>query len=768
MGVSAQAPAFPGAEGHGRYVTGGRGGEVVHVTNLNDSGTGSFRQAVSGTSAKIVVFDVAGVIALSSDVSIGANTTILGQTAPYPGITFRYYTLRPNGSNIIIRFIRSRRGEEKDVDDGADCIWCRKLTGIIIDHCSFSWSIDEVASFYDNNNFTLQWCTIAESLTNPGHSKGAHGYGGIWGGKLASFHHNMIAHVTNRSPRFNGARYQWSGYTSNKEYDTYNWENYVAAENVDFRNCLIYNSQGGCYGGPGGGQINIVNNYYKAGPSGKSSQERVTTVTVGASGNSTPSDMYGMTSRYYISGNTTETSSGTVKESRDWDGVEYDSGTVTQDGLRYSKDPSGYYAAYVSSDEMITYNEEAYVQIKMTSEAPTGDVTTHTAANAYDKILDYAGASLFRDDVDARYMTEAETGTATYTGSVTGQQGLVDYVSDVEGYTEDNFPTGSRDEDFDTDNDGMADAWETANGLDPTDASDALTYTLDEKGYYTNLEVYANHLVQELVEASNADATDAVDEYWPTVNKVESLEYYTGREVELVEILESQSEGTITWSFDNGLSTDEAVVSDDLADYIESTTFTYGSNFTEAAKAINGSTFLSLSVTDEETAAASSNQVSFGVTTIEDYYFVPTQVTFKMARVGTDSGVFDLVWNAASSTTVLSGVQPNRNNSDGGWWSEYDETLDISDHSTTSSLDFYIYTLGAGKAFALRDVVITGDLMTSAVGNAVSHIADDVEVVDIRYYNLAGQQLSAPQRGVNIVWQLLSNGQSIAQKIVVE
>ena len=186
----AQAPAFPGAEGHGRYVTGGRGGKVIHVTNLNDKGTGSFRAAVTGNSKKIIVFDVAGVIPLASDLTIGSNTTILGQTAPSPGITLRYYTVRPE-DNCIIRFIRLRRGQEKDVNDGADATWQRNKTGIIFDHCSFSWSIDEVASFYDNNNFTMQWCTVAESLTNPGHSKGAHGYGGIWGGKLAPQFYTM-------------------------------------------------------------------------------------------------------------------------------------------------------------------------------------------------------------------------------------------------------------------------------------------------------------------------------------------------------------------------------------------------------------------------------------------------------------------------------------------------------------------------------------------------------------------------------------------------
>ena len=278
LNAQSQVPAFPGAEGHGRYTTGGRGGAVVHVTNLNDSGTGSFRDAVSKKN-RIVVFDVGGVIALKSDVSLKENITVAGQTAPSPGITLRYYTVRP-GANNIIRFIRIRRGQERDVNDGADATWQRQITGGMLDHCSFSWSIDEVASFYDNNNFTMQWCTVGESLVHSGHKKGPHGYGGIWGGKLASFHHNMILHVANRSPRFNGARYNWSGYTSNKLYSQYKWENTLQAENVDFRNCVIYNTNG-CYGGPGGGQINMVGNYYKSGPG--HDIDRLTTATLAAS-----------------------------------------------------------------------------------------------------------------------------------------------------------------------------------------------------------------------------------------------------------------------------------------------------------------------------------------------------------------------------------------------------------------------------------------------------------------------------------------------------
>ena len=528
----AQVPAFPGAEGHGRYVTGGRGGKVIHVTNLNDKGTGSFRAAVTGNSKKIIVFDVAGVIPLASDLTIGANTTILGQTAPSPGITLRYYTVRPE-ANCIIRFIRLRRGQEKDINDGADATWQRNKTGIIFDHCSFSWSIDEVASFYDNNNFTMQWCTVAESLTNPGHSKGAHGYGGIWGGKLASFHHNFVGHLMNRGPRFNGARYGWTGYTSNKDYDTYKWENPVQAENVDFRNCVMYNAQGTCYGGPGGGQINIVNNYYKAGPShslksktlngikvsvssGKErgSQDRITQVTVSSSGNSDKKhpEYYEMTSRYFISGNTTETTKGTITKNQDWKGVVYDNGTYTYNGERYSADKKNFYGDAVAHQNI---NGVSCVKIKMDNPAPTGEVTTHSAAEAFSKVLAYGGASLYRDEIDARYMEEAKTGTAQYKGSITLSPGIIDKVSDVNGYTESTFGTTSHPADFDTDKDGIPDVWELANGLNPNDDSDALTYSLDGKGYYTNLEVYANSLVEDIMKRGNADAENKVDEYYP-------------------------------------------------------------------------------------------------------------------------------------------------------------------------------------------------------------------------------------------------------------
>lgn len=508
------APAFPGAEGYGRYVTGGRGGEVRHVTNLNDKGDGSLRAAVNGSNKKIVVFDVSGIIALESDLVIGANTTIEGQTAPAPGITVRYRTVRP-GDNNIIRFLRIRRGEEKDVNDGADATWQRQKDGIVLDHCSFSWSIDEIASFYDNQHFTMQWCTLGEALANPGHSKGEHSYGGIWGGKGASFHHNFLCHMQNRVPRFCGARYNWSSYDKEK------YANSIQAEIVDFRNCVMYNwgNGNGCYGGTGGGNINIVNNYYKAGPATKN-KTNVTQVSIATSSNASGSDFMGYCARYYINGNYV-TAAGDKAENYDWKGVVYDGGTSIIDNERCIPDEKHLYGN-------VTYYKntkgEDCVRIKLDKPVESGKVTTHSAQKAFEQVLAYAGASLHRDAVDARYMKEAADGTTTYIGTaaktgdgktITHLPGIIDFVKDQGNY---NLETNSHPEKFDTDGDGMPDKWEAANGLDPN-KDDSAAYTLDKHGFYTNIEVYCNSLVEEIMKAENQNADTQVNEYYPSIRK---------------------------------------------------------------------------------------------------------------------------------------------------------------------------------------------------------------------------------------------------------
>ncbi len=721
----AQAPAFPGAEGHGRYVTGGRGGKIVHVTNLNDSGTGSLRAAVNGSDKKIVVFDVGGVIALKSDLKIGANTTIAGQTAPAPGITVRYYTIRPDASNIIVRFIRFRRGQEKDVNDGADAIWTRHQTGQIYDHCSFSWSIDEVASFYDNNNFTMQWCTLAESLNNAGHGKGAHGYGGIWGGKLASFHHNLIAHVNNRSPRFNGARYDWTGYTSNKLYSQYKWANAVQSENVDFRNCVIYNCGNGCYGGPGGGRINIVNNYYKTGPA--ASTDRVTNISIGNSTSSSDNSKYwNMTSLYYIKGNQVNSNA-----NRDWTGINYDSGVFTINGEKYTLDTNHYYG----DDVTYTKNSAGQDCVRIRLENPTeaGEVTTHSALKAYEKVLSFAGASLNRDDVDTRYAKETREGTATYSGSVTKKKGRIDLVSDVQGYTEANFGTGSRPAGYDTDNDGIPDEWEKANGLNPNNASDALLFTLDKKNWYSNIEVYMNSLVQDIMLQGNADADESVNEYYPAyVNPA------TGEKVD--EINGGNSEGgTIT--------------TEDVSFTISQLTNT-GNNTSSVWDFNDG-----ITISNEKSksyAAGKENGIKYSAG-VQYTIHLPEKVSIsKMLFTGydnygeTDAYIGEINGMTYDNTTY---VFPQKDASEQYFIKSHEVTLPYPAKETLT------FTPQGKQVVWIID--LTGTKETSGID-----VTEDSQPVSTTYYNLQGMRVEGQQHGIIISKTRLANGKTITKKVI--
>ena len=721
----AQAPAFPGAEGHGRYVTGGRGGKIVHVTNLNDSGTGSLRAAVNGSDKKIVVFDVGGVIALKSDLKIGANTTIAGQTAPAPGITVRYYTIRPDASNIIVRFIRFRRGQEKDVNDGADAIWTRHQTGQIYDHCSFSWSIDEIASFYDNNNFTMQWCTLAESLNNAGHGKGAHGYGGIWGGKLASFHHNLIAHVNNRSPRFNGARYDWTGYTSNKLYSQYKWANAVQSENVDFRNCIIYNCGNGCYGGPGGGRINIVNNYYKTGPA--ASTDRVTNISIGNSTSSSDNSKYwNMTSLYYIKGNQVNSNA-----SRDWTGINYDSGVFTINGEKYTLDTNHYYG----DDVTYTKNSAGQDCVRIRLENPTeaGEVTTHSALKAYEKVLSFAGASLNRDDVDTRYAKETREGTATYSGSVTKKKGRIDLVSDVQGYTEANFGTGSRPAGYDTDNDGIPDEWEKANGLNPNNASDALLFTLDKKNWYSNIEVYLNSLVQDIMLQGNADADESVDEYYPAyVNPA------TGEKVD--EINGGNPEGgTIT--------------TEDVSFTISQLTNT-GNNTSSVWDFNDG-----ITISNEKSksyAAGKENGIKYSAG-VQYTIHLPEKVSIsKMLFTGydnygeTDAYIGEINGMTYDNTTY---VFPQKDASEQYFIKSYEVTLPYPAKETLT------FTPQGKQVVWIID--LTGTKETSGID-----VTEASQPVSTTYYNLQGMRVEGQQHGIIISKTRLANGKTITKKVI--
>ncbi len=449
-----ELPAFPGAEGHGKYVTGGRGGQVIYVTNLEDNNNpGSLRYAINQSGPRIILFKVSGTIQLKSKLKITkGDVTIAGQTAPGDGITLRDYAVGVDADNVIIRFMRFRMGDEQAQED--DALGGRFHKNIIVDHCSMSWSTDECVSFYVNENFTLQWCLVSESLRNSVHDKGAHGYGGIWGGKFASFHHNLLAHHDSRNPRLGES----AGTT------------YALTDLVDLRNNVIYNWQNNsCYGGEAM-NVNIVNCYYKPGPA-TTKKERIVAIDKNKDAG-TP--IYGIWGKFFIDGN-----------------VLTGSARATEDNWTY-----GVYNQFHSSNGTVTPEERE--AMRLAEPHNPGEVTTHTAEKAYDRIVDYVGASLQRDSIDIRVIHDLSTGTATYmTGGNGSKNGIIDTQGAVGGWP----VLESLDAPADSDDDGMPDVWEIANDLNPYDGEDAQLKSVD--GIYPNIEVYINSLVADIVEAQN-------------------------------------------------------------------------------------------------------------------------------------------------------------------------------------------------------------------------------------------------------------------------
>lgn len=393
----AQLPAFPGAEGHGRYTTGGRGGKVFFVTNLTDVNSGnsttregSLRWCLGQNGPKTIVFRVAGTIWLNSPLSITkSDVTIAGQSAPGDGIAVAGQPVTISTNNVIIRYLRFRMGQERvTTADGADVLGSRRYKNIIIDHCSFSWSTDECVSLYEGENITLQWSIVAESLRLAKHSKGPHGYGGIWGGKNASFHHNLIAHNDSRTPRF-GPGTQ----TQNDEY-------------VDMRNCVIYNWAGvGCYGAEAM-NVNIVNNYYKPGPATASGTNRARIIAIDKkTGLPTTDSFYPINDKwgkFFIEGNIVDASTSTSASDISV------CNNATNNNWTY-----GVYNQINSSHGITTAERTA---LKVNEPFNPGVVTTHVAEMAYQKVLAFAGASLRRDSHDERIIEETRTGTAAYKG----------------------------------------------------------------------------------------------------------------------------------------------------------------------------------------------------------------------------------------------------------------------------------------------------------------------------------------------------------------
>lgn len=429
--------AFPGADGYGKYTTGGRGGKVLIVNSLADDGSvGTLRWAVNQLGKRTVVFRVAGYIDLQSNLNIRhGDITIAGQTAPGDGICLRGATVFIGADNVIIRYIRSRPGQS--AGDGIDAMWGRNQKDIIIDHCSLTWSTDECASFYANENFTMQYCLVGQSLYDGGHSKGNHGFGGIWGGTKATFHHNLIVSNDSRNPRLDGNR---SGTGFN------------GRDLLDLVNNVIFNWGGNsCYGGEGS-DYNIMNNYYKAGPATPSKKaKRIIQIT---DPNSDPSTAEG---KYYVYGNYVSAST-----------------SVSAD----------------NSQGVDTHRDYDKAKLLVSSPVAELSIAVETAEQAYAQVLKSAGASLSRDAVDTEIINFVTTGETSLGDSYGACKGIIDHTTiQTNGYPA--LQAGVTVTDLDED--GMADEWELKNGLNPENASDGASYTLSDS--YTNLEIYMNDLL---------------------------------------------------------------------------------------------------------------------------------------------------------------------------------------------------------------------------------------------------------------------------------
>lgn len=438
--------AFPSAEGFGKYTTGGRGGKVFIVSNLNDEGPGSFREAAEKNTPRIIVFAVSGTIHLNSKLNIKGNATIAGQTAPGDGICLADNSVQLGGNNIIVRYLRFRMGDKfqkggmVDGNGGDDAFGGTGRRNIIIDHCSGSWSTDEVFSIYGGDSTTVQWNLITEPLNYSYHyEKGDtgyehHGYGAIWGGRHSSYHHNLIAHCNSRTPRWDGIRN-------------------IPEENCDFVNNVIYDwGHNNVYAGEGG-NYNIINNYYKYGPS---TSENVK-YQIANPWSKPPSIGFG---KWFINGNYVDGNEETTKDN--WKGVKIEKGT--------------------SADVDVVKVAASPFQLV--------EIDKQTAKDAYESVLKGAGAILpKRDTLDARIINEVKTRTGRFIDVQGGYPHGTAYEQTMNAWPTLNASPAPKD----SDNDGIPDDWEKKHGLDPNtpDASGVKLHP-----YYTNIEVYINSLVK--------------------------------------------------------------------------------------------------------------------------------------------------------------------------------------------------------------------------------------------------------------------------------
>jgi hypothetical protein len=425
--------AFPGAEGYGRFARGGRGGRVIAVTNLDDSGPGSLREAVEADGPRTIVFRTGGTITLKDRLVIkNPYITVAGQTAPGDGICVRGATFGMMGVNdAIIRYLRIRVGDATGKTfDGTGL--GGNTDHAIIDHCSVSWTIDESVSSRSGRNITFQRNLIAEALNMSVHShytgsgKG-HSFAGSISGNIGSFHHNLVSNCAGRTWSLAGGLNRAGGY----------------AGHLDIRNNVIWNWAHRTNDG-GAKAVNIVGNYYIPGPATKVFH----LLKPDAGSLQDPQ-------QYFLAGN--------VMEGRPYDADNWANGGVQVD-------------------------QDLVSQVKLTKPFCPSYITEHTAKQAYESVIADVGANLPRyDAVDGRTVRDVIARKTSFKGSKTGMPGIIDSQADVGGWPE--LKPGAAPPD--SDGDGMPDAWEAAHKLNPNDPADGNAVTRGD----TNLEHYLQWII---------------------------------------------------------------------------------------------------------------------------------------------------------------------------------------------------------------------------------------------------------------------------------
>lgn len=439
--------AFPGAEGYGRFARGGRGGKVVYVTNLNDSGEGSLRWALTnGSGPRTVLFRVSGIIDMGyKSCWVDDQVTIAGQSAPGKGICIKHSDIGV-GSDNIVRFLRCRRGLGTSEQTG-NAIGTVYSDHTILDHVTASWGTDETFSSRGSQNITFQNSMISEALGIAGHRNYAegtnHGYAATIGGDIGSFHHNLLANCNGRNWSMGG------GTDANGAY----------AGRLDIFNNVVYNWNGRTTDG-GAHEVNFVGNYYKMG-----ADTHQTLLFKGQ----IEGNLKG-TQSAYVSGNIRENKNGSLTEDKLGDTYRYsiDDGRGKLDWEYFVNQP--FWPSYA---------------------------TIHTAAEAYKRVLSDVGATMpQQDQTDQRIINETLTRTYTYTGSKSGIKGEIDDEMDAGGFEE--YPEDIRPISYDTDYDGLPNWWETIRGTDPrTRTRDFADTNADLEGDgYTELERYLDFMAQ--------------------------------------------------------------------------------------------------------------------------------------------------------------------------------------------------------------------------------------------------------------------------------